>query len=146
MANFILRPAIETDALKIHDLIHRVGINPMDLIWRRFVIIEMADGQFMGCGQLKTHSDGSLELASLAVKDGYRQQGMARALIEHFLAHSPRPLFLICRPSLVSFYEKFGFRVIGLEAMPPYFRRIRWLVRVLVLLTGHKGPSVMGLD
>jgi N-acetylglutamate synthase-like GNAT family acetyltransferase len=146
MADFLLRPAIETDAPKIRDLIHRVGINPMDLNWRHFVVVEMADGQFMGCGQLKPHSDGSLELASLAVEDGVRRQGVARALIEYFIAYSPRPLFLMCRPSLVLFYEKFGFRVIGLETMPPYFRRIRKLVRVLVFLTGRDGPAVMRLD
>jgi hypothetical protein len=52
----------------------------------------------------------------------------------------------MCQPSLDSFYDKFGFQVIGLEAMPPYFRRIRRLVKMLVLLTKHTAPSVMRLD
>ena len=146
MADFRLRPALESDAFRIRDLIHRVGINPMGLDWRRFVVVEMADGRFMGCGQLKPHGDGSLELASLAVEQEYRRQGIARALIGHFMAHSPRPLFLMCRPALVPFYEKFGFRVLGTEGMPPYFRRIRRLVRALVFLSRSDGPSVMRLD
>jgi N-acetylglutamate synthase-like GNAT family acetyltransferase len=147
MPDFILRPAVETDAPRIRDLIHRVGINPMDLKWIHFVVAESADGQFMGCAQLKMHRDGSVELASLAVEEGYRQQGLARALIEHFLADSPRPLFLMCRPGLVPFYEKFGFRVIGLEAMPPYFRRICRLVKAMgFLMGGEEGPAVMRLD
>lgn len=142
----ILRPAFESDAPTIRDLVHRVGINPMDLDWHHFIVAESTGNQFMGCGQLKQHKDGSFELASLAVQQDYRGQGVARAIIEYFLAHSPRPLYLMCRPSLNSFYEKFGFRVIELEEMPPYFRRIRRLVKALVLLTKHASPSVMRLD
>jgi len=142
----ILRPALESDASNIHDLIHRVGINPLDLDWRHFVIAASADSRFMGCAQLKQHRDGSFELASLAVQQEYRGQGVARAIIEHFLVHSPRPLFLMCQPALTPFYEKFGFQVIQLDAMPPYFRRILRLVRALVFLSKHAAPSVMRLD
>lgn len=146
MPEIILRRALETDAITIRDLIHRVGINPLDLDWRHFILAEAANGRFMGCAQLKLHRDGSFELASLAVEAGVRGQGVARALIEHFLAHSPRPLYLMCRPALTPFYEKFGFRIIGREAMPPYFRRILMLVRVLVFLSKHAAPSVMCLE
>ena len=146
MSNFILRPAIETDAHQIRDLIHRVGINPMDLNWRHFVVVENVESQFVGCAQLKPHKDGSLELASLAVEEEYRRQGVARALIEHLLARSPRPLFLMCQPALVPFYEKFGFRAIGLKAMPPYFRKISRLIKVLVAFNRDAGPAIMRLD
>lgn len=146
MTDLTLRPALETDAPSIRDLIHHVGINPLDLDWRHFVVAENADGSFIGCAQLKPHRDGSLELASLAVEDEYHRQGVARALIEHLLAHSPRPLYLMCRPVLVPFYEKFGFRVCGTETMPPYFRRIRSLVQALVVLKRGAGPAIMRLD
>ncbi len=146
MLEFKIRPALESDSSRIRDLIHRVGINPMDLDWRHFVVAESTCNQFMGCGQLKQHREGSLELASLAVDDDYRGQGVARAIVEHFLAHNPRPLYLMCKPSLDPFYEKFGFQAIKLEAMPPYFRRIRRLVKALVVLTKHTAPSVMRLD
>ena len=146
MPEIILRPALESDAPNIRDLIHRVGINPLDLDWRHFIIAGSADNLFIGCAQLKQHRDGSFELASLAVEQEYRGQGVARAIIEYFLAHSPRPLYLMCQPSLVPFYDKFGFRETGSEEMPPYFRRIRRLVRALVFLTKHATPSVMRLD
>jgi N-acetylglutamate synthase-like GNAT family acetyltransferase len=141
-----LHPAVETDNHRIRDLIHRVGINPMDLNWRHFVVAEDAYGHFMGCCQLKTHRDGSLELASLAVEDEYRRQGVARALIAHLLEHSPRPLYLMCRSALVPFYEKFGFQVSGAETMSPYFRRMHRLTKVLVVRKGNLGPTIMSLD
>jgi len=141
-----LRLAVDSDSLKIRDLIHRVGINPMDLNWKHFVVAEMPDGTFIGCAQLKPHRDKSLELASIAVEELFRDQGVARALIEYQLAHSPRPLYLMCRPELGSFYEKFGFRSIGLDEMPAYFRRIRRLMDTLVPLTGHEGPLIMRLE
>jgi N-acetylglutamate synthase-like GNAT family acetyltransferase len=146
IANFLLRPAVETDALKIRDLIHRVGINPMELNWKHFIVAETPDGLFIGCAQLKPHKDTSLELASIAVEEKFRGQGVARALIEHLLAQSPRPVYLMCRPALGLFYEQYGFRVIGLEVMPPYFRRILRLLRVLVFLTKREGPLIMRLD
>ena len=121
MPEIILRPALASDAPAIRDLIHRVGINPLDLDWRHFSIAASADSRFMGCGQLKPHRDGSLELASLAVETGYRGQGVARAIVEHLLANSPRPLYLMCQPVLTPLYEKFGFRTIGPEADAPLF-------------------------
>ena len=146
MLEFILRPALASDAGLIRDLIHRVGINPLDLDWRHFTIAEGEHGRFLGCAQLKQHADGSFEFASLAVQPEYRGQGLARALIKHFLAHSPRPLYLMCRPGLAPFYEKFGFQVIQLVEMPPYFRRLLRLVGILGTLSKHSSPTVMCLE
>jgi N-acetylglutamate synthase-like GNAT family acetyltransferase len=143
---FTLHPAIESDSPRIKSLIHRVGINPMDLNWRHFTIALSAEGDFIGCAQLKPHRDGSLELASLAVDEAYRNHGVARVLIEHLLARSPRPLYLMCRPELQQLYEKFGFRVIGVESMPPYFLRITRLIRIFAGVSSHSGPLVMRLD
>ena len=146
IANFQLRPAVESDAAKIRGLIHRADINPMDLNWRHFIVAETDEGAFIGCAQLKPHGDGSLELASLAVEEGYRGQGVARELIEHLLAQAPRPLYLMCRPELGIFYEPFGFRVIGAEEMPPYFRRMLRVIRVFVFLARREGPLIMRVE
>jgi N-acetylglutamate synthase-like GNAT family acetyltransferase len=132
--------------LKIRDIIHRVGINPMDLNWKHFIVAETPDGLFIGCAQLKPHKDKSLELASIAVEEKFRDQGVARALIEHLLAQCPRPVYLMCRPELGLYYERFGFKVIVQGVIPPYFRRILRLLRVLIFLTDHKGPLIMRLD
>jgi N-acetylglutamate synthase-like GNAT family acetyltransferase len=144
--NRSLRPANESDAIKIRDLIHRVHINPMDLNWQHFVIMETKNGDLIGCCQIKTHGDRSMELASLAVEEAYRGQGVARILIQHLLERSPRPLHLMCRPELASIYEKFGFRTIAPEAMPPYFRRIQRLARILGVFAGSHGPTIMRLE
>jgi len=146
ITKFSLRPAVEFDAMKIRDLIRRVGINPMDLHWKRFIVAEADDGSFIGCAQLKRHKDKSVELASLAVEEGFRGQGIARALIEQLLSQSPRPLYLMCRPELGVFYEIFGFKVIGKEVMPTYFRRMLRVISVFVFLSRREGPLIMRLD
>jgi len=146
MQRFQIRPAVETDQKKIHLLIRSVGINPLDLHWSRFLVAELYEGAFIGCAQLKPHGDGSLELASLAVDEHYRSQGVARALIERLLAVDTRPLYLMCLPALRPLYEKFAFRVIEMDAMPPYFRRVTRLMRVMTTLGKHQAPLVMRLD
>ena len=145
MNHFIFRVAVETDQAHIRSIIHRTGINPLGLHWQRFIVAELEDGTFIGCGQLKPHKDGSLELASLAVEEQYRGEGVARSLVERLLTESTRPLYLMCRPELQSLYEKFGFQVIPLEAMSPYFRRISRLIQVLSF-GRHSGPLVMQLE
>lgn len=129
MAEFTVRQARREDFAAIRELIGIVRINPTGLDWRRFVVAHTPGGEFAGCGQLKPHGDGSLELASIAVVPGMRGQGAARAVIEKLLEDGPRPLYLMCRARLGPFYEKFGFRAIDLADMPPYFRRIQKLAR-----------------
>ena len=145
MRDFTLRAAVETNQGHIRSLIHRAGINPLGLRWRRFIVAELADGTFAGCGQLKPHKDGSLELASLAVEEKVQGLGIARGLMKRLMADGTPPLYLMCRPGLQSLYEKFGFRVIGMDAMPPYFRSISRLMRMLSF-GRHAGPLVMRLE
>ena len=138
MADFTLRPATEDDFPLIKDLIHRVGINPMSLDWRRFVIAVDGSGKMLGCGQLKPHGKDVIELASIAVEPTYQHQGVARVIIEHLISHGPRPLYLTCRSRLGSFYEKWGFRSIEPDEMPPYFRRLSRLVNVISSFMNEK--------
>lgn len=131
---FSIRPATPDDARAIRSLIWQVGINPTGLNWRRFQVAVDETGRVIGCGQIKPHSDGTNELASIAVLPPQRGQGVARALIEALLAAAPSPLYLTCRASLRPLYEKFGFGVLPPEQMSPYFRRVwrvfRWLQRI----------------
>lgn len=128
MTDYTLRPARETESRLIKDLIHLVGINPMGVDWKRFVVAVNAQDEIIGIGQLKPHGKEILELASIAVHPEYRGQGIARAIIEHLLKDSPRPLFLMCQALNGSLYEKFGFRGIPYDEMPRYFQRISKLV------------------
>ena len=124
MTNFSLRPAREAEAAQIKDLIHFVGINPMDLDWKRFIVAVNDQDEMIGCGQLKPHGKEILELASLAVYPEHQGEGIGRALIEYLVKDSSRPLYLMCESSVGLLYEKFGFREIPYKEMPRYFQRI----------------------
>jgi N-acetylglutamate synthase-like GNAT family acetyltransferase len=127
----MMRPARKDDFPAIRSLIHAVHINPTGLDWRHFLVAETLTGAFLGCGQIKPHSDGSRELASIAVLGQARGQGVARKMIETLLLReSRRPLYLMCRSRLKLLYTKFGFRPIGPDLMPPYFQRISRIERI----------------
>jgi N-acetylglutamate synthase-like GNAT family acetyltransferase len=137
--SFIIRPATEADQTAIKGLIREVGINPLGLDWQRFVVAEDETGQFIGCGQVKPHRDGTRELASIAVKKGWRRQGIARAIIEQLQADHGRPLWLTCVNRLIPFYEPFGFvEVTDLSQMTAYYRRARRFMRLFQLLSRHQ--------
>ena len=129
-----LRPARETESAQIKDLIHFVGINPMDLDWRRFVVAVNERDEMIGCGQLKPHGEEVIELASLAVDPEHQGKGIARSIIEYLLKDSPRPLYLMCESRLGPLYKKFGFRPIPYEDMPRYFQRISKLAGLVTTL------------
>jgi N-acetylglutamate synthase-like GNAT family acetyltransferase len=116
----------------------------MGLHWRRFILAVDDQGQVIGCGQVKQHADGSQELASIAVIPTWQKHGVARQIIEQMIAQHPGRLYLTCRSSLEPFYERFGFRAVGLPEMPPYFQRMARLVGSLQhLFKQGEGLSVM---
>lgn len=125
---FELRQATESDFPAIKSLIRQVQINPMGLHWQNFLIAVDSQGRMVGCGQVKTHQDGSFELASIAVVNDWRRQGIASRIIRQLLEAHPKTLYLTCRAELGTFYQPFGFQRIEVDEMPPYFRRISRLV------------------
>ncbi len=143
MADFSLRAATADDFPGIRRLIHEVGINPMSLDWRRFVIAVDGNDRMLGCGQLKPHGKDIIELASIAVQSDHRNQGIGRAIIEHLLARAPRPVYLICRAPLGAFYERWGFHSLALQEMPAYFHRLARLARVFAPLAGEGGGMLV---
>jgi N-acetylglutamate synthase-like GNAT family acetyltransferase len=131
MTEFSLRSATSEDFPAIKRLIHRVQINPTGLDWHRFVIAVDGSGRMLGCGQLKPHRGGIIELASIAVEPTDRLKGVASAVIEKLISQGARPLYLTCLSSMGSFYEKWGFRPLKTKEMPGYFRRLVHLVSLL---------------
>ena len=130
--DFTLRGATAQDAEAIKSLIRSVRINPMDLDWRRFLVASSLDGELVACGQVKPHADGTLELASIAVRPEWRGRGLARTVIERLLAASPGALYLTCRSGLEPLYRKFGFRPLESGELTPYFRRIQKLANAML--------------
>jgi len=135
---FSLRSATQDDNGKIRQLIRQVKINPMGLDWRHFMVAVTPTGELVGCGQVKIHSDGSRELASIAVVENYRDQGIATAIIDFLLNVTPKPIYLTCRSSLETFYQRFNFVTVQHNDMPPYFQRISRLSKVFLKITRSK--------
>jgi amino-acid N-acetyltransferase len=146
LADISLRPATQADDAAIKALIRSAQINPMDLDWRRFLLAVTQEGEMVGCGQVKPHSDGTRELASIAVRPAWRGRGVARLIIEQLLAESPRPLYLTCASRLGPFYEKFGFRAVSESEMTPYFRRLSRLATAFMKMARGQTLLVMKLD
>jgi amino-acid N-acetyltransferase len=144
-----IRPARPTDQSTIKTIVRQAGINPLSLHWPDFLVAEI-DSQIIGIGQVKSHGDGTRELASIAVLPAYQRQGIASAIIQALLAREGRPLFLTCRDRLESFYTPFGFRVLARDEMPRYFRRIYRLASVFSWVAArfgsHQRMRVMRLD
>ena len=131
MDEFTVRAATRQEFPAIRKLIHVVGINPTGLNWRHFLVAVSPDNELLGCGQIKMHSDGSRELASIAVDERARGRGIARAVIQElFVREKERPLYLMCRARLEPLYNKFGFHSIRPDEMPPFFQSISHVERI----------------
>lgn len=131
---YTLRRAAAADAETIRQIISMVHINPTGLDWQRFILAVDLQGKVIGCGQLKPHADGSVELASIAVLPEWRGKGVARTIIETLLEQHPGRLYLTCRAELGSLYQRFGFQVVNRAEMPTYFKRISRLVNMFTRL------------
>lgn len=129
-----LRPAVKEDDAAIRALVKEGRINPTGLKWPRFVVAVDSVGEVVGCGQVKSHRDGSIELASLVVTAEWRGQGVARAIIEYLVSEHHENMYLMCRSSLGDFYERFDFRALQEPEMPPYFQRISRLASLAEFL------------
>jgi len=142
-----LRPATAADQPRIVAIIRAAQINPMDLKWKNFVVtVDDQTGEVVATGQIKTHRDGSRELASIAVVPEYQHRGIAHQIIQHLLAlHGDSgALFLTCRSDMEKFYESFGFRAVKENEMTPYFRRLKKVAGAFELLSrGDVTLSVM---
>jgi N-acetylglutamate synthase-like GNAT family acetyltransferase len=84
---FYIRKATKNDSGFIRRLILRVGINPLGLKWRRFLVAVNENGFKIGCAQVKVHKDGTRELASVAVVPFYRHQGVAETMVLEIKNH-----------------------------------------------------------
>jgi N-acetylglutamate synthase-like GNAT family acetyltransferase len=142
MDTYSLQPATQEDFPAIRALIRAVQINPTGLDSRRFWVAKLDNGSIIGCGQIKPHNDGTQELASIAVVSEFRRQGVGGAIIRKLLENHPDRLYLTCRSSLGTYYERFGFEKVAQEQMPPYFKRISRLASV-IMKVGHTGDSLL---
>ena len=130
-----IRPATQADQATIRRLIKEAGINRMNLQWPNFVVAEDG-GEIVGIGQVKTHGDGSRELASIAVIPARQSQGIGGAVIKTLLAREQGVVHLTCRRQLQGYYERFGFRRLDPAEFPLYFKRLIPIINVVARLVG----------
>ena len=121
-----LRPAEQADDAAIHAMIRKERLNPLAITWSHFVLAVTQSGEIIGCCQVKTHRDGSRELASLVVCPEWRGRGVARLLIEYLLEHNPGTLYLTCMDRLEPLYQRFGFQTLHDPATFPSISAAPW--------------------
>ena len=108
----------------------------MSLDWPNFVIAE-EDGDIVGVGQVKTHGDGSRELASIVVVPGRQGDGIGSAVVRTLMARNPSTVLnLTCRREMEGYYERFGFRRLNRADYPPYFGRLVPIVNLVGRFSG----------
>jgi N-acetylglutamate synthase-like GNAT family acetyltransferase len=143
MTHIHYRAAVAADQPAINAIIREAGINPLGLQWEHFLLaVDETTGEIVGTGQIKTHGDGSHELASIATRPAHQGRGIAAELIRRLMtqhrAESSEPLYLTCRSSMRAFYERFGFRVIDQDQLPRYFKRLARVAGWFALFTQRK--------
>jgi N-acetylglutamate synthase-like GNAT family acetyltransferase len=131
-----IRPATENDQLAIRRLIAEVNLPRMNLQWPNFVVAE-EDQEIVGMGQVKSHGDGSRELASIAVLPKRQGGGVGTAVIKTLLVREVGVvLHLSCRRELEGYYERFDFRRVKGVDYPPYFRRTTRMANLITRFFG----------
>jgi N-acetylglutamate synthase-like GNAT family acetyltransferase len=131
-----IRPATEKDQPAIRQVIAEVHLPRMNLQWLNFVVVE-EDREIVGMGQVKSHGDGSRELASIAVVPKRQGDGVGTAVIKTLLGRELGVvLHLSCRQELEGYYERFGFRRVERAEYPPYFRRTTGMANLITGLFG----------
>ncbi len=149
---FYIRPARPSDQGTLRRIVRRASLGPFGLHWSNFLIAE-SDGEIIGVGQVKSHRDGSRELASLAVVPTYQGQGIGSALVRALLHREEGVVFLFCRIGLRGFYRQFGFAEAAPGDLSPSIRRLlrlihagTWLLyrltaRRLTIIAMHREPG-----
>ncbi|NEQ32998.1 MAG: GNAT family N-acetyltransferase [Leptolyngbya sp. SIO4C5] len=131
-----LRRAIAADMGAIRWLVLRSLLDPTQLRWQQFWLIEQ-QRQVVACGQLRQFEQAQ-ELGSLVVDPAHRRLGLGTHLTQHLIQQANQPLYLECLGDrLGHFYQRLGFVTASWETMPAAiqrkFRLSRWAARWLNL-------------
>jgi len=121
-----IRHATAEDQPHILALARGERIKPTGLDWPRFVVA-VDDGKIVGAVQLRTHPDGSQELASLVVAPQFRGRGVAARLIEARLADAAGRVLVITGRKHAAYYQRWGFQRVRPLASPPFICLNYWL-------------------
>jgi amino-acid N-acetyltransferase len=129
----VVRRARPDDQPVITAMVRRARLNPAGLHWEQFVVGER-DGRVVGVAQLRRHSDGTKELASLAVEPGAREHGIATQMIDALLADETAAVYALIDRRFVDHFARWGFRQAGPSELPRSVSRIYLIGRAVTTL------------
>jgi N-acetylglutamate synthase-like GNAT family acetyltransferase len=112
-----VRRAREDDQPVITAMVRRARLNPAGLHWERFVIAER-DSRAVGVAQLRRHSDGAIELASLVVEPESRGHGIAMRMVDALLADEPAPVYTLIDRRFMDHFTRWGFAPVDPRRLP----------------------------
>jgi N-acetylglutamate synthase-like GNAT family acetyltransferase len=98
-------------------MVRRARLNPADLHWERFVVAER-DSRAVGVAQLRRHSDGATELASLVVEPDARRHGIAMQMVDVLLADEGGPVYTMIDRRFVEHFTRWGFAPVDPGQLP----------------------------
>jgi N-acetylglutamate synthase-like GNAT family acetyltransferase len=148
--SIIIRAAIAADQPTITALVRTARLMRWRLAWHNFLVaerIEEGTARIVGVGQLRPHSDGTLELASLAVIPEEQGHGIGGELVHTLLrkasvSENQHALYLMCEGGKVPYYQRFGFyELTVLATMPRTMRRFYQVATPL-----RKFLSALGIE
>jgi len=118
----VLRPATPADMGAIRWLVLSVPLDPTQLRWQQFWVIESA-GKVVACGQLRSF-EAAQEMGSLVVVRGWRDRGLGSILVNHLIQQATQALYLECLGQrLVAYYQRFGFEPVEWDTLPRSLQR-----------------------
>jgi amino-acid N-acetyltransferase len=114
---YIFRKAKLVDVGVIAFLIFKARLDPTQLKWEQFLVIE-SYGRLIAFGQLRNF-DSAQELGSLYVVPNFRNQGLGTFLVKNLVIQANKPLYLKCvKKELVKFYTNTGFIPVSFDELP----------------------------
>ena len=111
-------------------MVRQARLNPANLHWERFVIAER-DGRGVGVAQLRRHSDGATELASLIVEPDVRRQGIAAQMVDALLTEERAPVYTMIDRRFAEHFTRWGFAPVDPSQLPRSVSRVYRIGRVV---------------
>lgn len=125
-----VRRARQDDQPVISAMVRRARLNPANLHWDRFVIAER-DGRAVGVAQLRRHSDGAIELASLVVEPDVRGQGIAGQLVDVLLAGEQASVYTMIDRRYAEHFTRWDFTPVDPSQLPRSVSRVYRIGRLV---------------
>ena len=90
------------------------------LNWKNYWLIE-CNSRLVAYGAVSNYKTHSV-ISNVYVKPDWRDKGLDSSLVRHLIQQSTKPLYLVCKPKMIQFYENFGFVQVPWQELPSPMR------------------------